>query len=228
MKLFNFKFLVLLSVITFAFSACAKQEGKRVFDEIVILSPRGQVDMANPHAAIGLPSPSEMAKTPKMPMDMSQLPMGSAEKPDLKLSWKLPVDWVQRESSGMRLATFSTGSDQNYAECTIISLSGQAGGSESNIKRWMGQVAIEEPSQAEFKKFLAQQESFKTQDGSSATFVDLTQLQKDKADNEPSILATIIDFKGSAVFVKMMGTKAALSKNREKFRALCQSLKISE
>ncbi len=285
MKVFMFRFLLLLLVFSTALSACAKQEEKRVFDEVTIEAPRanlpafdshkhdgmggsadvsnphaavglpspeemmknpeffgameGAPDMKNPHAAVGLPSPEEMAKNPKsksgmptaMPggaMNMQNLPAGMDQKPSLNLKWKLPVDWVQRESTGMRLATFSTGSDQNYAECTIISLGGGAGGLESNIVRWMGQVAIQTPPAAEFQKFLSQLNKFKTQDGSSATFIDLTLLQKDVSDLAPSILTTVVEFNDLIIFVKLSGPKAALVKNREKFLTFSKSLDIRE
>ena len=159
---------------------------------------------------------------------MQNLPPGSAEKPDIKLKWKLPVDWVERESTGMRLATLSTGNDQNYAECTIISLGGGAGGMESNIVRWMGQVSIQTPPQAEFQKFLSQLNKFKTQDGSPSTLIDLTLLQKDASDQAPSIMTTVVEFKDLVIFVKLSGSKATLVKNREKFLAFSKSLDISK
>ena len=71
----------------------------------------------------------------------------SAQKPPL--AWDLPEGWTETPGNGMRLVTFHS-TDKDPVECTIVSLGGMAGGLESNIVRWMGQINIPMPAQDQF------------------------------------------------------------------------------
>ena len=77
-------------------------------------------------------------------------------------------------------------------------------------------------------KFLSKQEKFTTQEEIPVMVIDFTTLQKDTNELTPSIIAAIIPYQDSNIFVKMTGNKGAVSKNKEKFRSLCQSLKVSQ
>lgn len=143
------------------------------------------------------------------------------------LSWTTPQGWQETPGSGMRLVNFASADKDSPVECTIISLGGQAGGLESNAARWMKQVNIDVPAQAELEKFFAAQKKIKTKDGFDATIIDLTQLQSKDDLKSPSMVATIIALPDMTVFVKMTGTRGAVLKNKEEFETLCQSLKLN-
>lgn len=145
----------------------------------------------------------------------------------LPLSWTTPRGWQETPGGGMRLVNFTSADKDSPAECTIISLAGQAGGFESNVTRWMQQVHIDVPAQAELEKFLAAQKKIKTKDGFDATIIDLTQLQPKDDLETPSMVATIIVLPEMTVFVKMTGSRGAVVKNKDKFEALCASLKLN-
>ena len=194
-------------------SSCAKEEAKRTYEEIVLNSPVP--------AAVSPMAVPQMAM-PEMPPDMS---MGS-ETP-LKLAWQLPVDWVEREKSGMRLAAFTSGSGANAVECTIISLGGGAGDLRANVVRWLGQINLSEISGEKLDQFVAKSEKLKTADALEGVFLDFTALQGAAGETTPSIEVYVFEHDNKNVFVKLTGTKGALSKNKEKFRSFCRSLKVN-
>ena len=199
------KINIFLLISSLAFCSCETKEAKREYTEIVIEPATGPF--------------VDSFKTRDTPVtDISLNESG------IKLSWSLPVDWVERERRGMRLAAFSSGMGKGAIECTVISLPGQAGGLESNVKRWIGQINLEIPSEETLKTFVNSSEKFNTAGGLSATLIDLTKLTQSKT--AQSMNACAIDTSQETIFVKMTGLKSALEKNREKLKSLCQSLKI--
>lgn len=179
------------------------------------------------HAAVrkgqGIPAPMPM--TGAMDQETQKMLEASAAKPPL--SWTTPQGWKETPGEGMRLASFNSTDPDNPVECTIISLGGQAGGVQSNVARWMKQVNVAVPAGDEFDKFLAGQKKVRTKDNFTATIIDLTQLQSQEDTQSPSMLATIIELPDTTVFVKMTGSRGGVLKNKEKFEALCESLKLN-
>jgi len=72
---------------------------------------------------------------------------------DSSLSWEVPQGWFEEKGSGMRLVTFRA--QNGTVECSIISLGGQAGGLQSNVTRWMGQINIDVPADDQFNEYLS-------------------------------------------------------------------------
>src|SRR5258707_13999635 len=61
--------------------------------------------------------------------------------PSMLPKWTVPPDWKEQPLSEMRLASFKAeGSNGESADISISSCPGDAGGLESNINRWRGQV----------------------------------------------------------------------------------------
>lgn len=166
-----------------------------------------------------------MPMTGAMDQETQKMLEASVARPPL--SWITPDGWKETPGSGMRLVSFISLDKDDPVECTIISLGGEAGGLESNAARWMRQVNIDVPAQAELEKFLAAQKKIKTKDGFDATIIDLTQLQSKDDLERPSMAATMITLPDMTVFVKMTGARGAVLKNKEKFETLCQSLKLN-
>ncbi|MBI5415231.1 MAG: hypothetical protein HZA29_00280 [Candidatus Omnitrophica bacterium] len=180
----------------------------------------GPGEMAMPGAAGDMQMPSGVAGD-----QMQEMLDASATKPPL--SWQTPDGWQESPGSGMRLATFRSADTGDPVECALISLSGAAGGLESNVARWMGQLKLEVLSGEKMQKFLASRKKIKTPDGLPATIIDLAGLQPESDPRAPSMIATILDLDSMTVFVKMTGSRGAVLKNRDKFEALCQSLKLN-
>lgn len=194
---------------------CQRAPVKRVYREVVI---------ERPQQASSLIPDDDIHAFLREGMPMAE------ERPviHLPLSWTTPEGWQESAGGGMRLASFATMDKDNPVECTIVSLGGQAGGLTSNVARWMRQVNIVVPDAARLEQFISAQSQVSTQDGFAATIVDLTQLQSVKDLRSPSMIATVITLPDATVFVKMTGSRGALLKNKEKFEALCESLKLND
>ena len=57
------------------------------------------------------------------------------------LNWKDPVGWKREPGAGMRVATYTLGAG---LECSVVSLTGTAGGDLANVNRWRGQMGLPE------------------------------------------------------------------------------------
>ncbi len=68
-----------------------------------------------------------------MAPDPSQAPASTA------MDWKDPAGWKREAGSGFRVASYSL---PGQAECTVISLAGEAGGDVANVNRWRGQMGL--------------------------------------------------------------------------------------
>lgn len=140
--------------------------------------------------------------------------------------WDTPQGWNEtRTTGGMRLASFSIRSQDRESLCTIIPLKGAAGGIRANVIRWLKQINAEiEPGSDELEKFLASGEDFRTIGDVSAVLYDFTGMAR--SPENQSILATIIRFRDSSIFIKMTGEKAQLVKNKKKFKSISQSFRL--
>ena len=191
--------------------SCEKVSEKRIYEEVVI-APAGEgsspaTAVTNPHETI--------ADVP-----IQNVTLESTNQ--IQLKWTVPKGWLEKPGSGMRLATFTNTDDAQPIECSIVSLGGQAGGLESNVKRWANQISLSLFSDQELKEFISKQEEFTTKKGLTAKLIDFTTLQSDPG--ESSMMAAIMEIADATVFVKMTGKKSALEKNRISFKSLCQSL----
>ena len=151
--------------------------------------------------------------------------VGNGFKPfPTKIIWDLPSGWDQGLGDHLRLATFHLAADTKAFDCSIVSLPGPAekrgagvpGGLEANLKRWMGQINLN-VSQEQLAQFMA---------ASQNHIFDFTRLQNNQDPLTDSMIAAMIEVGGDTIFVKMKGSIAAVSKNRESFLALVQSVRL--
>ncbi len=215
------KFLVFagLGLVTVS---CQRADGKRQYEEVVISAPTAP-SIDDPHAFMrnmpNMPNVPNMANMPMMDMQKA----GGRESP---VAWSTPQGWQEQPKSGMRLATFLNTDSAHPIECSIVSLGGGAGGLESNIRRWMGQINLAPVSDDDLSAFISKQEQLKSDGGLDMTVIDFTSLQNDS--QADSMTAAILSLSDSRIFVKMTGKKENILKNREQFHSLCKSLKASE
>ena len=141
------------------------------------------------------------------------------------ISWQTPPTWDEFKGEGFRLVTFRS-REAEKIECSIVSLSGAAGGLEANLTRWMNQIKLTPLSDEKLKEFLKMQKRLTTPKGDEIILVDLALLQADDPASTPSILGAVLPLPDETIFIKMTGTKSALSKERENFEKLCQSLNL--
>lgn len=146
------------------------------------------------------------------------------------LSWQTPKGWSEEKGSGMRLVTFKGDKGDQPVTVTIVSLSGTAGGLESNIIRWMKQINPPEDllSGDKMRDFIQQQETFVSKGNLAVQLIDLTGLSNSKEYSAQTILGAVVHLEDTTIFIKMSGTLKAVHQNREEFKALCKSLSIHE
>jgi len=141
------------------------------------------------------------------------------------LHWTAPAGWQESAGDSMRLATFTVPDAQGTGTCTIVALAGAAGGLEANVRRWIGQLDLPVPPDAEWQAFLKRQESFTTAAQSQGTLVDLTQLPGAEGRTQGSMLAAATMIQDQTVFVKFTGLPAQLQREKARFLELCKSLR---
>jgi hypothetical protein len=141
-------------------------------------------------------------------------------------SWDTPPEWSEaKKKSGMRLATFSIKSQESESRCTIVSLRGTAGGIRANVIRWLGQINVKmDPAGKGLEEFLSAGEKFQTKGKLPAVMFDFTAVTAAPADQ--SILVTVITMQNSTIFIKMIGIKAHLLENKDKFKSLSRSFAL--
>jgi len=171
--------------------------------------PEGHPPMGG---ASGMPP---MAGTPGMAMPPG-MTMPPADTSNNDLAWTIPDAWKAKPASSMRLASYSVpgGAAGADADFSIVRLGGEAGGVVGNINRWRGQVQLDPESDAEVEKAI---KNVPTKLGTDAKVVQLD-------GKESGILAAMISYEGSTVFVKLMGAPQVLTANREAFEQVVASI----
>jgi hypothetical protein len=140
--------------------------------------------------------------------------------------WKKPETWTQEKGTAMRAATFRIPGGKKEAECTIIPLAGEAGGIRANIKRWLDQLALPPMAEKDLERFLDASEKWTSADGWPALAFDFTTLEPSDSASVPiSGMAAMIRTPGETVFIKMTGDRDRIIENRERFLALCRSIR---
>ena len=167
-------------------------------------------------------SPSSMPGMSGMPgMGSMQNMQGlEASKADIALSWTTPESWNEKSGSGFRLVTFTSQNTADPIECSIISLSGMAGGLVANVQRWLGQIGISNISAAEISTFLKTQKKSINPNGLELQWVNLSEFRP----SDQTILAAVIENDSATIFVKMSGSLSAVEDNRSAFGQLVNSL----
>jgi hypothetical protein len=180
--------ILLVLLLPFLLSACDVKPQVRHYTEVM-------VDLALP-------------ATPEVPTENTVTG---------QLSWDVPAGWEEVPGGGtMRLATFRLKSDPKAFDCSIVTLPGGAGGLESNLRRWMGQIQLQVPDE-QFQRFMV---------ASKNQIFDFSQLQSAKDTTRESMIAAVLDVGGNSVFVKLKGPIAAVRQNKEAFLQLAKSIRV--
>ncbi len=137
------------------------------------------------------------------------------------LTWTLPQGWMEGAAQGMRLATFHLKNDPKDIDVSIVVLDGMAGGLESNLGRWLGQIQLP-ASENDLKKLIAEAQNVRTRDRSEAKVYDLTGLTKEG--NAASMIVAVISVNSKTVFVKMTGNKNNCRQQKDSFLKLVRSI----
>ncbi len=198
-------------------AACGNSGTKEVTETRTVTAP--------PPAPASAPAPeSKMDNVPATALNMPGM-MPAGHPPVSPFTWTLPEGWTEAQATPMRLGNFKLASNPD-AECYVTLLQGAAGGVDANINRWrtqMGQPELKPEEIAALPKLtvLGQPASLVEIKGSFAGMM---------GDAKPGymLLGVVCSLEGQALFVKMTGPEAAVAAEKERFSALCQSLKLRE
>jgi len=148
-----------------------------------------------------------------------------AAKTDIK--WEAPEGWEEiKTESRLRLATYSVKSGEKEAICSIIPLSGDAGGLKANVQMWFASVGEKEPAMDEVDAFIAKQKQFTSKSDQPGVFIDYTTITGKESDL--SIIVSVITLPGRTLFIKLTGDPEVLKLNRDKLFKLSESVESGE
>lgn len=215
----------LIVILLLGVSGCDRPVERRQYTEVFTDTERpARSSVDDPPGAFLRAMPRDDIHASLDIRDMN-LQMLEASVAQTLLEWDVPEGWAEQPGGGMRLATFVNSGEEDPVETSVISLSGEAGGLESNIIRWMQQVGLDPADPGEMADFISRQERLDA-DGLPAVIVDLTQWQEHLPPQEPSLIAAIIEAADSRIFIKMTGSKKAVRHNQPRLKALVQSLRV--
>ena len=191
---------LLLTIFLITLSGCQSQEDIAEYTEIRIKSPQDKMvqKSTDPHEFAEQSSSSEF-------------------------KWKIPEGWSEKTGTGMRKATITKNIDSRTIEMTVIELAGSVGGVEANLTRWLGQIGVDNADA--LKRLTDQAQTINLANGKSANVYDFTMFQSDSL--ESSMLAAIIPFGGSNLFIKSMGQQSDMIEIREDFVGFVESIEIN-
>ena len=138
--------------------------------------------------------------------------------PSNPASWTKPDGWTEKALSEMRLGSFQVaGPNDETADVSVTAFPGDAGGLESNVNRWRGQV--HQPTLEGDQ--LAQSWQEETVDGVPTIIVDLQ--TPDGTEKASAILGAAMRTADRTWFVKMTGPPDLLKNQKDSFLRFVRS-----
>ena len=158
------------------------------------------------------------------PIDESMVPDSPDTAVMASIGWEVPEGWTSGKRRPMRIVTLLSGKDQSV-ECYIAELGGMGGGVEANLNRWSGQMGQGSLSAEDFAALpritvLGQSVPVLSVDGDYRGMGGSTR-------TDSTLLGTVVSSGRKTYFVKMVGPRAEVAKQRGTFIAFCESLRQS-
>ena len=137
------------------------------------------------------------------------------------VSWTKPAGWQEQPLSEMRQGSFrAPGPDGASADISVVSFPGAAGGLESNLNRWRGQVELPPASDEELRQ-TAQPVNAGQVEGILVDYSSPPQSAK------PSrILGAVFQTADRTWFVKLTGPPAFVETQKETFDQFLRSFRF--
>jgi hypothetical protein len=138
--------------------------------------------------------------------------------PSNPASWSKPDGWTEKALSEMRLGSFQVaGTNDETADISVTAFPGDAGGVESNVNRWRGQV--HQPTLEGDQ--LAQSWQEETVEGIPTIIVDVQ--TPDGTEKASAILGAVMRTPDRTWFVKMTGPPDLLKSQKDNFLRFVRS-----
>ena len=139
------------------------------------------------------------------------------KKDETLFSWKTPVNWLEKEPSSMRLASFDIPYGGSMADISITNFSGDAGGELANVNRWRRQLELDPISIEEINKSILNGSS----DLGEFKYIKIINNSKQSS----AFLCAILEIKNSTVFVKLNASVNGIKQLEKEFLLFCSSFK---
>jgi len=125
--------------------------------------------------------------------------------------------WSAGRTSSMVQARFSKAAGEAKAQITVTEMPADANEWVSNVKRWAGQVGLDELTDQQ----LTERTSEIKVDDVDGKLVDLVA----DSDSEQGVIAAMVKREGSAWFFKLSGEKELVDQSREEFETFMDSIR---
>ncbi len=152
---------------------------------------------------------------PKEKEENSILSTIKKENPPSGLIWEKPNSWIASKGSSMRLASFAVPYSGGSGDLSVIKLSGNGGGIESNVNRWRRQLNLDSQALVEMEKNILIRE------GKLGT-ISILKIMNQKMDS--AFLCAIIPMENHTIFVKLSLRPVGILEVEDDFIAFCSSL----
>jgi hypothetical protein len=134
------------------------------------------------------------------------------------LKWEKPASWTSSEGSSMRIASFSVPYKGGEGDLSVIQLSGEGGGLESNVNRWRRQLNMTPISLEEIEK------NINVQSGTLGKY-NLIKIVNDQTNK--AFMCAIVPVQNQTLFIKLSMNANYLQDIEEDFISFCSSLNSS-
>lgn len=215
--------ILALLIVSILLVSCGKPGSVEVTETRTVTAPPAVLPTAPAPKMDAMPATS-LTPPGMMPQGMPQ-GMPHAMPTESPFTWTLPEGWKEAPATAMRLGNFKLASNPD-AECYVTLLQGAAGGADANINRWrsqMGQPDLTPEDIAALPKVDVM--------GKPSPMVEiLGSFAGMMGDPKPGylLLGVVCALDGQVLFVKMTGPETAVAAEKERFAALCKSLKQRE
>ena len=132
-----------------------------------------------------------------------------------EINWIKPKSWKISSGSNMRIASFDVPFENGVGDFSLIELSGDGGGLESNINRWRRQLNLAPQSLDEIKNNLI---SHKGKKG-SFDIIKITNNEQNSA-----FICAIIPIENKTIFAKLAATPKGIESTYNDFISFCSSI----
>jgi len=193
----------------FLLAVCSKRAEKQTYTEL-FAKPAGSGKLESPHT---LPAISGLENFGKGGISASPI-----AKKEPGITWKTPRQWIEKPGTGMRLVSFQI----EEGECTIVKLGPMAGGLESNLTRWAGQLQIPWDKKKE-ARIIQLKKEVPLPSGETIAIYNFTPFSK----NGKGMISGIVKTPTQTVFVKLTGPLSMVKKESENFQVFCRSINLS-
>lgn len=149
-------------------------------------------------------------------------PVGPPQEATRAWRWEVPTGWREAPARSMRVVTFVPESATGV-ECYVTELPGEAGGLVENVNRWRDQFGLG-PLTADAIAALPTVPMA----GGTGTIVEAAgsfSAMGSTPQADQGLLGAVCPLPTKMLFVKMIGPRAAVVAERERFVALCRSLR---